>query len=41
MGIVPGEVSSQYENDIFYCEKNHSLEQRPQGHGRLPITEGL
>lgn len=26
---------------MFYSENNHSLEQPPQGHGRISITGGF
>lgn len=34
------ELLSQYKKDIFYSN-NHSLEQPPQAHGRVPISRGF
>jgi len=39
--VAPGEVSSQYKKDIFYSRSNHSLEQPPQGCGRVPFAGGF
>jgi len=30
-----------WKKDIFYRGNSHSLEQPPQGHGRVPITGGF
>lgn len=39
--VAPGEVLSHSHNDIFYRKNNHSVEQSPQGHGRVPIDGGF
>ncbi|PKU48038.1 hypothetical protein llap_1669 [Limosa lapponica baueri] len=38
--VAPGEVSSQYKKELFYNENNQSLEQPPQGRGKVPSTGG-
>lgn len=38
---APGELSSQYKTFFFFCKNNHSLEQPPLAHGRVPITGGF
>lgn len=37
--VASGEVLPRYHKDVFYGKSNHSVEQSPQGCGRVP-TDG-